>query len=73
MSAYEPVKQHLAPEEWDYWYEGKPAAKALSDPLGNVIVPKDEVRDGDERVSDPGCVILDDGALTGAVAFFRNL
>jgi len=46
MSAYEPVKKHLALEEWDYWYEGKLAAKALSDPLGTVIVPKDEVRDG---------------------------
>jgi len=40
------AKKFLSQEEWDYWYAGKPAAKALSDPYGTVIVPKGEVRDG---------------------------
>ena len=46
MSVPENVKKFLEPEEWDYWYLGKPAAKELSDPFGNPIVPKGEIRDG---------------------------
>lgn len=46
MSVLDNVKKHLEPEEWDFWYEGKPAAKELPDPFGTIIVEKDEVRDG---------------------------
>jgi putative spermidine/putrescine transport system substrate-binding protein len=40
------AKKYLAPEEWDYWYMGKPAAKDLSDPFGTVIIKKGDVRSG---------------------------
>ncbi len=46
MSVPDTVKTHLEPEEWDYWYMGKPAAKELPDPFGTIIVPKGEIRDG---------------------------
>ena len=46
MSVPENVKPHLEPEEWDFWYEGKPAAKELPDPFGTPIVEQGEVRDG---------------------------
>ena len=46
MSAYTPVKNYLSPEEWDYWYLGKPAAKELNDPFGSPLVAKGQVRDG---------------------------
>ncbi len=46
MSVPENVKKYLEPEEWDYWYEGKPAAKELTDPFGTPIVPEGEIRDG---------------------------
>jgi len=46
MSVPENVKKALPAEEWDYWYAGKPAAKALPDPFGTEIVKKGEVRDG---------------------------
>ncbi len=46
MSVPENVKQHLTPEEWDFWYMGKPAAGELNDPFGTPIVEKGEVRDG---------------------------
>ena len=46
MSVPENVKGYLEPEEWDFWYEGKPAAKELPDPFGNPIVEAGEVRDG---------------------------
>jgi putative spermidine/putrescine transport system substrate-binding protein len=46
MSAYEPVKAHLPKDEWDYWYEGKPAAKELPDPFGNPLVEEGTTRDG---------------------------
>lgn len=46
MSVPENVKKYLEPEEWDFWYMGKPAAKELPDPFGTIIVEKGEVRDG---------------------------
>lgn len=46
MSAYEPVKAHLSQAEWDYWYEGKPAAEELPDPFGSPLVEAGTVRDG---------------------------
>lgn len=46
MSVPENVKKHLEPEEWDYWYMGKPAAKELPDPFDTIIVEQGEVRDG---------------------------
>ena len=46
MSIPENVQKHLDPEEWDYWYMGKPAARELPDPFGTIIVPEGEIRDG---------------------------
>ena len=46
MSVPENVQKYLEPEEWDYWYLGKPAAKGLPDPFGTIIVPEGEIRDG---------------------------
>ena len=42
----ENAKKFLAPEEWDYWYDGKPAAKDLADPFGTIIIKKGDVRTG---------------------------
>ena len=42
----ENVKTHLDPADWDYWYEGKPAAKDLADPFGTIIIKKGDVRTG---------------------------
>ena len=46
MSAFEPVKDHVSQNEWDYWYEGKPAAEELPDPFGAPLVAAGTVRDG---------------------------
>ena len=40
------AKKYLKPEEWDYWYEGKAAAKDLADPFGTIIIKKGDVRSG---------------------------
>ena len=40
------AKKYLEPAEWDYWYDGKPAAKDLADPFGTVIIKKGDVRSG---------------------------
>jgi putative spermidine/putrescine transport system substrate-binding protein len=45
------AKKFMSQEEYDYWYEGKAAAKPLSDPFGTVIVPQGEVRDGGSYVT----------------------
>lgn len=42
----ETTKDTLSPEEWDYWYEGKPAAIDILDPSGNVQDKAGAVRDG---------------------------
>jgi len=60
FSIPENVKKFLTPAEWDYWYEGKPAAEDLKDPFGNVVVKKDEVRDGgslEDRVCKTGIAV----------------
>jgi putative spermidine/putrescine transport system substrate-binding protein len=46
MSVPANVKKSLPPEEWDFWYGGKAATKALPDPFGTEIVKKGEIRDG---------------------------
>lgn len=46
MSVTEPVRDHLEPEEWDYWYEGKPARRVLADPEGKPAIQLGAVRSG---------------------------
>lgn len=46
MSTPANTKASLPADEWDYWYEGKPAAKELPDPFGAPLVEKGSVRDG---------------------------
>lgn len=40
------VHRYLAPEEWAYWYEGRPAEKPLRDPFGQVCIAPGETREG---------------------------
>jgi putative spermidine/putrescine transport system substrate-binding protein len=42
----ETAKKFLTPAEWDYWYEGKPAATDIKDPYGALIDKQGAVRDG---------------------------
>jgi putative spermidine/putrescine transport system substrate-binding protein len=42
----ENARRFLTPAEWDYWYDGKPAATDLPDPFGRTAVKAGEVRDG---------------------------
>lgn len=42
----ETTKQKLSSAEWDYWYEGKPAAVEIKDPFGNLMEKPGAVRDG---------------------------
>ena len=45
-SVPETTKAALSPEEWDYWYEGKPAAVEIKDPFGSVMEQPGRERDG---------------------------
>jgi putative spermidine/putrescine transport system substrate-binding protein len=38
--------KHLSQEEWDYWYQGKPAATELKGTDGKISVKKGEIRTG---------------------------
>jgi putative spermidine/putrescine transport system substrate-binding protein len=42
----ETAKEFLTPEDWDYWYDGQPAAIDITDPYGNLMEKKGAVRDG---------------------------
>ena len=46
ISIPERTRTYLSPAEWDYWYEGKPAAEDLPGADGRVAVKKDQVRRG---------------------------
>jgi spermidine/putrescine-binding protein len=45
-SMWSPAVAAITAEEWDYWYDGKPAAKDLADPFGTIIIKKGDVRSG---------------------------
>ena len=45
-SVPETTKAALNSDEWDYWYEGKPAAIEIKDPFGGVMEQPGRVRDG---------------------------
>lgn len=54
----ENAKKFMKPEEWDYWYEGKPAAIDIADPYGKKMDSKGAVRDGgsfEERMGRVEC------------------
>lgn len=42
----EPVRPHLSPAEWNFWYLGKPASEDLCNPHGQTIVRAGEARNG---------------------------
>ncbi len=42
----ETAKKFLTQAEWDYWYDGKPAAVDIMDPYGHLMEKKGAVRDG---------------------------
>ncbi|OWY06326.1 signal peptide prediction [Thioclava sp. IC9] len=46
MSVPERVRAVLDSDEWDYWYEGKPAARNLPDPHGREAIRAGDVRSG---------------------------
>jgi putative spermidine/putrescine transport system substrate-binding protein len=59
---YSPVpstaKKFLTPNEWEYWYEGKPAKEAILDPYGVPMEKAGALRDGGsflERVTNISC------------------
>ena len=46
LGVSETAKNFMQPFEWDYWYEGKPAADTIKDPYGNPMEKAGHVRDG---------------------------
>lgn len=46
ISNSERSRSYMSPEEWDYWYEGKPAAKSLYGTDGKLSVKEGAVRTG---------------------------
>jgi putative spermidine/putrescine transport system substrate-binding protein len=45
-SVPETAKKLMTKNEWDYWYEGKPATEDILDPYGNKMEDAGHVRDG---------------------------
>ncbi len=40
------IRAHLDQDEWEYWYEGLPAERVLSDPYGQPCIPAGHRREG---------------------------
>lgn len=62
----ETTKASLSPEEWDYWYGGKPAALEIKDPFGTVMEQPGRSRDGgsfEDRIGGIRCwnTTMDEG------------
>lgn len=51
ISIPEKARNHMTTAEWDYWYDGKPAAEDLPGVDGSVIVNKGHVREGGNYIS----------------------
>jgi putative spermidine/putrescine transport system substrate-binding protein len=46
MSIPERIRKYLSQSEWNYWYEGEPAAEDLSGPDGEKTIGQGEIRSG---------------------------
>jgi putative spermidine/putrescine transport system substrate-binding protein len=62
----ETTKASLSPEEWDYWYGGKPAAVEIKDPFGSAMEQPGRSRDGgsfEDRIGGIRCwnTTMDEG------------
>ncbi len=42
----ENARNFMSPNEWEFWYEGKPATEPIIDPLGTELSPAGATRDG---------------------------
>ncbi|BBP45029.1 hypothetical protein THMIRHAS_04020 [Thiosulfatimonas sediminis] len=51
ISNPERSRQFMEKEEWDYWYEGKPAATSLIGTDGSFVVSKGDVRTGGSYIN----------------------
>lgn len=65
-SVPETTKAALSAQEWDYWYDGKPAAGEIKDPFGTVMEQSGRSRDGgsfEQRVGGIRCwnTTMDEG------------
>lgn len=52
------AKKFMTQDEWDYWYEGKPAKVDIKDPYGNLMEKAGQTRDGGgfwERMGKVAC------------------
>ncbi len=66
LSVNETAKPFMTQNDWDYWYEGKAATEAITNPYGDPMEKKGHVRDGgsfDERFSNIAAwnTLMDEG------------
>ncbi|MBW4468750.1 MAG: extracellular solute-binding protein [Pegethrix bostrychoides GSE-TBD4-15B] len=54
----ENAQKFMSPAEWDFWYEGKPAAEDMVDPFGKTLEKKGAVRDGGSFKERMGNVVV---------------
>ena len=57
-AAPELSREFMSPEEWDFWYEGKPAAVDMVDPFGTTLEKAGAVRDGGSFEERMGNVVV---------------
>lgn len=57
-AAPDTAKEFMSAEEWDFWYEGKPAAVDMVDPFGTTLEKAGAVRDGGSFEERMGNVVV---------------
>ena len=58
MTRHDKVQQFLSPQEWAYWYDGKPASIALYDNDGKEVVHTNQSRNGGPYVTRLGSIAV---------------
>jgi putative spermidine/putrescine transport system substrate-binding protein len=63
MANPEAVRRRLGPAEWDFWYEGRPAAEPICDAAGRVIWRPGARREGGDYAARMARVVVWDAVM----------
>lgn len=64
LANHSAVRAKLSPEEWDFWYGGKPARSAIRDADGREVYAQGECREGGSYAERMGRVVVWNSVMT---------
>jgi putative spermidine/putrescine transport system substrate-binding protein len=64
MANHSAVRANLSLDEWEFWYEGKPASVAILDPEGRKVYEVGQLREGGSYYERMSKVVVWDKVMT---------